>query len=151
VTAHYRPDGVLLDLPGSQLPARATRKGDDDIVADLAGQRIHATVVRRGAELTVFVGGTSHRLECQAVQVIADEDAGGRLTAPMSGNVIEVMVKAGEHVQKGSVLMIVEAMKMEHAIHAPSNGCVREVRFGRGEQVQEGDELIAFESDEEIQ
>jgi len=54
-------------------------------------------------------------------------------------------------VQKGRLLMIIEAMKMEHAIQAPADGVVREVRFKRGEQVHEGDELIAFESDEEVQ
>jgi 3-methylcrotonyl-CoA carboxylase alpha subunit len=52
-------------------------------------------------------------------------------------------------VRKGQVLMIMEAMKMEHAIQAPADGLVREVRFQRGAQVNEGDELIAFESDEE--
>ena len=151
VTAHYRAEGVLLDLPGSQMPARAERAQDGSILADLAGQRVRATVVRRGAELTVFLGGTSYRLQRHELDTIADEEVGGRLTAPMSGNVIEVMVKTGQHVQKGQVMMIVEAMKMEHAIHAPANGRVCEVRFGRGEQVQEGDELIAFESDEEVQ
>ena len=151
VTAHYRPNGVLLDLPGSQMPARAERADDHTVLADLAGQRVRATVVHQGAELTVFVGGTSYRLQRHELDTIADEEVGGRLTAPMSGNVIEVMIQAGEHVQKGHVLMIVEAMKMEHAIHAPANGRVREVRFGRGEQVQEGDELIAFEIDEEVQ
>jgi 3-methylcrotonyl-CoA carboxylase alpha subunit len=151
VTAHFRPEGVLLDLPGSQMPARAQRADNDDVLGDVGGQRIRATVVRRGAELTVFVDGTSYRLHRHEQARVADEEVGGRLTAPMPGNVIDVTVQAGERVQKGRVLMIIEAMKMEHAIQAPANGLVREVRFKRGEQVNEGDELIAFEIDEEAQ
>ena len=149
VTAHYRRDAVLLDLPGSQMHASAQRAEDDTLLADLDGRRVRATVVRRGGELTIFVGGSSYRLQRHEQENVADEEAGGRLTAPMPGNVIEVAVRAGERVQKGRILMIIEAMKMEHAIQAPADGVVREVRFERGEQVREGDELIAFESDEE--
>jgi 3-methylcrotonyl-CoA carboxylase alpha subunit len=149
IVAHYRRDGVLLDVHGAQIRARAHRVDNDDVLADLDGRRVRATVVRRGAELTVFVDGTSYRLQRYEQARVADEEVGGRLTAPMSGNVIEVTVKAGERVRKGHVLMIMEAMKMEHTIVAPANGLVREIRFQRGDQVNEGDELIAFESDEE--
>jgi len=149
IVAHYRRDGVLLDVRGAQMRARAHRADHDDVLADLDGRRVRATVVRRGAELTVFVDGTSYRLQRYEQARVADEEVGGRLTAPMSGNVIEVTVKAGERVLKGHVLMIMEAMKMEHTIFAPANGLVREIRFQRGDQVNEGDELIAFESDEE--
>ena len=150
VTAHYRRDGVLLDLPDSQMRVRAERAGNDELLADLDGRRVRATVVRRGVELTVFVDGASYRLQRHEQESVAEEEPGGRLTAPMPGNVIEVAVQAGERVQKGRLLMIIEAMKMEHAIQAPADGVVREVRFKLGDQVREGDELIAFESDEEV-
>jgi 3-methylcrotonyl-CoA carboxylase alpha subunit len=149
VRAHYRCDGVMLELPGSQLRAHARRADDGDVLADLDGRQLRATVVHRGLELTIFVDGTSHALRRHEQASVADEDPGGGLTAPMPGNVIEVSVNAGDRVEKGRVLMIIEAMKMEHAIHAPANGVVREVRFARGDQVNEGDALIAFEADEE--
>jgi 3-methylcrotonyl-CoA carboxylase alpha subunit len=149
IVAHYRRDGVLLDVRGAHRPARAHRADNDDVLADLDGRHVRATVVRRGAELTVFVDGASYRLQRFEQARVADEEVGGRLTAPMPGNVIEVTVKAGERVRKGQVLIIMEAMKMEHAIQAPANGLVREIHFQRGDQVNEGDELIAFESDEE--
>jgi 3-methylcrotonyl-CoA carboxylase alpha subunit len=149
VRAHYRRDGVLLELPGSQLRAHAVRADDGDVLADLGGRQLRATVVHRGLELTVFVDGAAWKLQRHEEASVADEDAGGGLTAPMPGNVIEVSVSAGDRVERGRVLMIIEAMKMEHAIHAPANGVVREVRFQRGDQVQEGEALIAFEADEE--
>jgi 3-methylcrotonyl-CoA carboxylase alpha subunit len=148
VTAHYRRDGLLLELPHSQLTARGERLDGGALVADLDGDRVHATVVRRGREITIFAAGASHRLEMQEYETVQDEEVGGRLTAPMPGNVIEVLVQEGQSVAKGHALMIIEAMKMEHTIVAPAAGRVTEVRFGPGDQVHEGDQLIAFETEE---
>jgi len=149
VTAHYRKNGLSLELPGSRLLARGERTDGGDWVADLGGERVHAAVVRRGREITIFAGGASHRLELREFETIQDEEAGGRLTAPMPGNVIEVLVKEGEKVGKGQALMIIEAMKMEHTILAPAAGRVAEVRFAPGDQGKEGDQLIAFETNKE--
>jgi 3-methylcrotonyl-CoA carboxylase alpha subunit len=147
VTAHYRKTGLQLELPGTRLLARAERLAGGGLLADLGGDRVHATVVRSGRELTVFVGGLTYRLQVREFEPVPDEEAGGRLTAPMPGSVIEVLVKEGETVERGRALMIIEAMKMEHTILAPVAGRVLQVRFGPGEQVKEGDQLIAFETE----
>ena len=151
VTAHYRREGLLLELPGSRITARGERTSDGGLVAELDDNRLLASVVRRGRELTVFLAGSSHRLELQEFELVQDEEVGGGLTAPMPGSVIEVLVRPGEQVDKCRALMIIEAMKMEHTIRAPTRGRVAEVRFARGDQVQEGDQLIAFETDKEAQ
>ena len=67
-----------------------------------------------------------------------------RLSAPMPGNVIRVLVKAGERVSRGQQLLVMEAMKMEHAIDAPVDGVVEKVLFNPGDLVQNGSELIEF-------
>ena len=67
-----------------------------------------------------------------------------RLSAPMPGNVIRVFVEAGERVSRGQQLLVVEAMKMEHAILSPSDGVVGKVLFNKGDLVQNGSELIEF-------
>jgi 3-methylcrotonyl-CoA carboxylase alpha subunit len=149
VTAHYRRNGLQLELPGTKLLARAERSAGGGLVADLDRERVHATVVRSGRELTVFAGGLTHRLQVREFETIQDEEAGGRLTAPMPGSVIEVLVKEGDAVEQGRALMIIEAMKMEHTIVAPVAGRVAQVRFAPGEQVKEGDQLIAFEAEQE--
>jgi 3-methylcrotonyl-CoA carboxylase alpha subunit len=146
VTAHYRRGGFLLDLPGAQVLARAEAEPDGRLVADLGGARMHATVVRTGRMLTVFAGGVSHRLELKDFESVADEEVGGSLTAPMPGSVVQVLVEAGQRVEKGQALMIIEAMKMEHTITAPAAGAVAQVLFGRGDQVKEGDMLFQFEA-----
>ena len=67
-----------------------------------------------------------------------------RLSAPMPGNVIRVLVKAGERVSRGQQLLVIEAMKMEHSIVAPVDGVVEKVLFNPGDLVQNGSKLIEF-------
>jgi 3-methylcrotonyl-CoA carboxylase alpha subunit len=55
-----------------------------------------------------------------------------------------VPVQEGQTVTAGEVLMVIEAMKMEHSITAPYDGVVRAIHFARGERVPEGSELLAL-------
>ena len=63
----------------------------------------------------------------------------------MPCNVIALPVAAGDKVQAGDTLVVVEAMKMEHSIVAPEDATVAEVFFTVGDQVVEGDQLIRLE------
>jgi acetyl/propionyl-CoA carboxylase alpha subunit len=65
----------------------------------------------------------------------------GSLLAPMPGTVARVAVGAGDQVAAGDALVVVEAMKMEHAVRAPHDGTVTEVRVSEGQQVDTGDVL----------
>ncbi len=68
--------------------------------------------------------------------------------APMNGRVADILVTAGEDVNQGQALIILEAMKMQHAIEAPSNGTVNELFFKPGDLVEGGTQLLNFsESD----
>jgi acetyl-CoA carboxylase carboxyltransferase component len=64
------------------------------------------------------------------------------IRSPLQAQVVEWHVKAGEEVQAGDLLVIVEAMKMEHEIRAPAAGRVRELFFAPGETVNERDVLL---------
>jgi 3-methylcrotonyl-CoA carboxylase alpha subunit len=74
-----------------------------------------------------------------------EEAHGGHLMAPMSGTVVAVMVKAGDKVARGAPLMILEAMKMEHAIAAPAAGTVMAVNYRAGDRVSEGADLVEID------
>jgi 3-methylcrotonyl-CoA carboxylase alpha subunit len=112
------------------------------------GRSLTADVVRQGDELHVFARGR-HRV-LTLVDIIAqsgEHDAGGgRLTAPMPGKVIAVSVQPGARVARGTPLLVMEAMKMEHTIVAPGDGVVAEVLYAIGDQVAEGAELVRFEA-----
>ena len=71
---------------------------------------------------------------------------GGRLTAPMPGRVLSFAVKAGDRVQQGQALAVMEAMKMEHTIAAPADGTVAELLYAPGDQVPEGAALLRLET-----
>ena len=146
VTAHYRRDGFMLDLPGGSLFARGERDGDGNLLADLAGVRIKATIVRNGATLVIMSQGKSHLLTIHDPYAVGDqsESAAGRLTAPMPGKVVAIMVEAGVRVERGAALMVMEAMKMEHTINAPCDGSVTEFHYPVGAVVNEGAELLDF-------
>jgi propionyl-CoA carboxylase alpha chain/3-methylcrotonyl-CoA carboxylase alpha subunit len=62
----------------------------------------------------------------------------GVIRAPMPGKIVAVHRKAGDKILKGDVLLILEAMKMEHAIRAPGDGTVARVLFGEGDLVEAG-------------
>jgi geranyl-CoA carboxylase alpha subunit len=72
--------------------------------------------------------------------------AGGGLTAPMNGRVVAVHAKAGDRVEAGSALLVLEAMKMEHTLAAPSAVRIMAVHVASGAQVAPGKLLMEFEA-----
>ncbi|MCB2178585.1 biotin/lipoyl-binding protein [bacterium] len=70
---------------------------------------------------------------------------GGALTAPMPGDILEVLAAPGDRVQAGDALCVLEAMKMKNMLHAAQAGVVAEVRVQPGQVVKFGDVLITFE------
>ncbi len=68
--------------------------------------------------------------------------AGTKITAPMPGNIIAVKSNKGDSVKKGTVLLILEAMKMENEIVAPVDGKVADIRVKKGDTVSTGDLLV---------
>jgi 3-methylcrotonyl-CoA carboxylase alpha subunit len=69
----------------------------------------------------------------------------GGCVAPMPGKVIEVRVAEGDRVGAGQVLLIMEAMKMEHSVTAPQDGTVAQVSVGAGDQVDADALLVVVE------
>ena len=63
----------------------------------------------------------------------------------MPGNIVNVMVKAGDSVAKGQVLLILEAMKMENEIMSPRDGVVAGVHVNKGESVDSGKLLVSLQ------
>ena len=58
------------------------------------------------------------------------------------GKILEVKVKDGQSVEAGELLLVMEAMKMEHRIVAPKSGKISKISFSVGDQVQQGDTLV---------
>uniref|UniRef100_A0A8C7HBS0 Methylcrotonoyl-CoA carboxylase subunit alpha, mitochondrial n=1 Tax=Oncorhynchus kisutch TaxID=8019 RepID=A0A8C7HBS0_ONCKI len=71
--------------------------------------------------------------------------AQGGAVAPMTGTIEKVLVKAGDTVQMGDSLMVMNAMKMEHIIRAPKAGIIKKVFFKDGSQANRHAALVEFE------
>lgn len=74
----------------------------------------------------------------------ASAAGGDAVTSPMPGNILKVMVKAGDSVKRGQVLLILEAMKMENEIVAPKDGVVQAVNVNEGNTVDTGASLVVL-------
>jgi propionyl-CoA carboxylase alpha chain len=164
------PQLVVLEHRGAEVPV-AYRRGRDGRFAvqvdegewldavvhewspvlvdlELDGERSVHRVVAAGDDLfvQVSVGTAAFALVPRFVRPGADAPAGA-LSAPMPGVVIDVRVAPGQHVQAGEVLVVLEAMKMEHHIKAVADGVVEEVRVEPGEQVEMGTLLLVLEAE----
>ena len=70
--------------------------------------------------------------------------AGEPVNAPMPGNILKVNVTAGQTVKSGTVLVVLEAMKMENEIMAPKDGTVTQVLVQKGSTVDTGAPLVVI-------
>lgn len=71
--------------------------------------------------------------------------ANSAITAPMPGNIIDIKVKAGDTVQSGDVVCVLEAMKMNNLIRSIRTGVVASVDVRTGQAVDYGEVLVTFE------
>jgi 3-methylcrotonyl-CoA carboxylase alpha subunit len=134
------------------------------------GERVTARLAQHGQALKASVKGAGSE-PCEIVEVgdllvairngrqtkvkLADSStvdlgrAGGNgaIAAPMHGKVLSVSVAKGEKVVKGQRLMVLEAMKMEHALDAETDGIVAELSVAAGDQVSEGVRLMLIEAE----
>lgn len=67
-----------------------------------------------------------------------------RITAPMTGSIVEVRVAAGQEVAQGDVLLVIESMKMNNELRSPAAGTVEQVAVSAGQRVNAGDLLVAI-------
>ncbi len=95
-------------------------------------------------DLVLFAGGMPWR--CRTPVVARDagarEHADGAMLSPMPGRIVSVATESGATVKRGQRLVVLEAMKMEHAIAAPFDGVVAELPVSEGDQVTEGTMLV---------
>ncbi|HET7247202.1 MAG TPA: biotin carboxylase N-terminal domain-containing protein [Streptosporangiaceae bacterium] len=152
-TAEPSADGPAATSAPDRAPAPAAllvtvhHAGDGWIDLGAGGQRHRLHVLAAGDR--VWVQGPEGDVALTAVPRFPDSEGGeavaGGLVAPMPGTVLAVHVAAGDTVAQGQLLMIVEAMKMEHRITAPRAGAVGEVRARPGDQVNGGDLLAVLD------
>lgn len=104
-----------------------------------------AAMLKDGGELLLQYAGREYRLYDATQRRRSPTPSAGDLRAPMAGKVMRILVQPGDHVQAGTTLLILEAMKMEQQITAPQEGMVVRLLCREGEQVTSGAELVVLE------
>jgi 3-methylcrotonyl-CoA carboxylase alpha subunit len=143
-----RAVALPLDADGESVTAAvAYRAGRMEVAVDGVAPASDARTLDADAAVFVLRHGrqTVVRLKALDVAEAAGAAAGGRVTAPMHGKVLEVLVAPGAAVRKGDRLAVIEAMKMEHTLLAPIDGIVADVRVTVSAQVAQGAHLMTIE------
>jgi 3-methylcrotonyl-CoA carboxylase alpha subunit len=140
------------------------RRGTTDVVVD--GGAPIAVATDRAVPLRVALDGTWHRVaatldgdlvtltfggEDHAFRLVdpyaplgGEAATEGRLSAPIPGRVVHMLVAVGDHVARGQVVAILEAMKTELRITAPADGVVAHLGCAVGDSVEEGTEIVTL-------
>jgi biotin carboxyl carrier protein len=140
---------VLLDGRSLEVDVRAAGRGYLSLLVD--GRSVEAAVQRQDAGFAVAVGDAILEVALtEAVRGLAGaprKAAAGpsRVSAPMPGRLVRVLVAAGEDVAAGQGLVVMEAMKMENEIRAPRAGRVREVPVQERQAVETGALLVLLD------
>ena len=134
-----RDGSLVVSVDGSARRTRVLRSSGADIDLEVDGRRSALAITSVGARRLVHGEfGDVELIELPRFAVAGPAQAGGALKAPMPGRVLAISVAPGESVVRGQLLMVLEAMKMEHRITAPADGIVQAIRVAEGEQVANG-------------
>ena len=130
-----------------QATASTAQLQGESLSVERDGLRQQHLAIRCGDSLYLHYVGELRSI--QRVDPIAEVEAShqhhGGLTAPMNGSIVRVLVEAGQQVEAGTALVVLEAMKMEHSIRAPHAGTVKALYCSEGEMVSEGTVLVELE------
>jgi len=126
-TANKEPEAYSVSVDGQLFTVQVGPEGSIDGITPVKAnnKQVEASV------------GTAPAAASTAVE-------GEDVAAPLAGNIFKLLVNAGDHVDEGDVLVIMEAMKMETEIRAPKSGTVQAVNIKEGDAVSVGESLFSI-------
>jgi acetyl-CoA/propionyl-CoA carboxylase biotin carboxyl carrier protein len=140
----------VVDLSGLESSAGTTTTPEDaadeqTVPVEVNGKRF--TVKLRLPEGSAAAAAPAKQARAPRPRAAAPAASGsdGKVSAPMQGTIVKVLVNVGDTVEPGESLLVLEAMKMENHINAERGGTVSEVRVQAGDTVGAGDILIVIE------
>lgn len=139
-----------IDCQGQSHQCQGKLDGEQ-LTINIDGHRSRASVVAHDNGYSLFTANTALKFDLLKPDfgLSTEDDHAAGFIAPMNGTVVTLLVEPGQQVEKGQTLMIMEAMKMEHALTATNSGKVTEFYYQAGDLVDGGSELLAFEEDAE--
>lgn len=148
-----RAKTVKITVDGKSYQVTIQELGDGNLEVEVDGDKHFVSVAEVSKAVTT--GGLpplsealAQRKSAAPTSPTAKEPAvrqKGALTAPMPGDIVEVMVKAGDRVAVGDPLCVLEAMKMKNVLRSSQDGVVASVEVALGQSVEYGAVLVRFE------
>lgn len=140
-TAEVRLEGGKASIGGRGVSFDVAWTGGRLEAMRIGGEVSRVRVAREGERVFVWCAGRALEFRRAAGRPRRAREAAGSLAAPMPGRVRRIVASPGERVVHGDVVLILEAMKMEHAIRAPRAGTVSKVFHSEGDLVEAGTPL----------
>jgi acetyl-CoA/propionyl-CoA carboxylase biotin carboxyl carrier protein len=136
---------------GSDTPAAAAEGEppaelvERTVPVEVNGKRFSVRLWMPDTAVVAASGGARKARPRPAASASGAGASNGTITAPMQGTIVKVLVAAGEAVEVGQAVLVLEAMKMENHINAEVAGTVKEIRVAEGDTVGTGDVLVVIE------
>jgi acetyl/propionyl-CoA carboxylase alpha subunit len=138
-------------LDGREVEVDAVLARPDVLSLRIGNQAYEVKCERVGGDLHLWVGSERFAAEVRdprslrgRVRVV-DDHGPRKLTAPMPGKIVRILVSQGDQVEAGAGVLVVEAMKMQNEIKAPKKGTIQKILVSEGAAVNAGDVLAIVE------
>ena len=128
-------------INGTEYTASVEEK-DDNMVQVTVNGNAYSVEIEREAPAAPMARPAAVAAPAASAPVTA---ASAKISAPLPGNITKILVSVGQKVQKGDVVMTMEAMKMENNITAEADGTVKAIVAQVGQSVNQGDVLVELE------
>ena len=134
-------------LDGREIEVDAVLARPDVISLRLGNKAYEVKCERVGSDLHLWVGSVRYEVEVRDPRSLrsrgrAVDDHGPRkLTAPMPGKVVRILLREGAEVDAGTGVLVVEAMKMQNEVKSPKKGKIQKIVVIEGAAVNSGDVL----------
>jgi biotin carboxyl carrier protein len=138
-------------LDGREVEVDAVLALPDVLSLRLDNQAFEVKCERVAGEMHLWVGSARFAVEVRDPRSLrgrvraVDDHGPKKLTAPMPGKIVRVLVSQGDQVESGAGVLVVEAMKMQNEIKSPKKGRIQKILVGEGAAVNAGDMLAIVE------
>jgi biotin carboxyl carrier protein len=138
-------------LDGSDVEVDAVLARPDVLSLCIGNKAYEVKCERVAGEMHLWVGSARFAAEVRDPRSLrgrvraVDDHGPKKLTAPMSGKIVRVLVSQGDEVEAGAGVLVVEAMKMQNEIKSPKKGTIQKILVSGGAAVNAGDVLAIVE------
>ena len=138
-------------LDGREIEVDAVLARPDVLSLRIGNKAYEVKCERVASDLHIWVGSVRYAAEVRDPRSLrgraraVDEHGPKKLTAPMPGKVVRILVNQGAEIEAGAGVLVVEAMKMQNEVKSPKKGTVQKILVNEGAAVNAGDVLAIVE------